>query len=278
MNNGNDLAELQTYKHKVNEFKAYCPVLREYLNKKIQLFKGGQLKSYYSEWEKLTSDSEILNTVRGLSIDFVNEPCQYKCPKPYSLSIFEQSVIDSEISKLLSKGVIAISWHEPGEFFSNVFVRKKKDGSHRMILNLKDLNVDVEYHHFKMDTVKSVIKMIKPNCFMASIDIKDAYYTVPIAESDQKFLKFQWRGKIYKFVCFPNGLSICPRKFTKLLKPLYANLRAQGHESLGYIDYSYLQGDSYSECTSNVIDTVSILDKVGFVTHPENLYLYQPNY
>ena len=152
MNNGNDLAELQTYKHKVNEFKAYCPVLREYLNKKIQLFKGGQLKSYYSEWEKLTSDSEILNTVSGLSIDFVNEPFQYKCPKPYSLSIFEQSVIDSEISKLLSKGVIAISWHEPGEVFSNVFIRKKKDGSHRMILNLKDLNVGVEYHHFKMDT------------------------------------------------------------------------------------------------------------------------------
>ena len=145
---------------------------------------------------------------------------------PYSLSIFEQSVIDSEISKLLSKGVIAISWHEPGEVFLNVFVPKKEDGSHRMILNLKDLNVDVKYHHFKMDTVKSVIKMMKPNCFMASIDIKDAYYTLPIAESDQKLLKFQWRGKIYKFVCFPNGLSICPRKFTKLLKPLYANLRA----------------------------------------------------
>ena len=61
-----------------------------------------------------------------------------------------------------------------------------------MILNLKDLNLDVEYHHFKMDTVKSVIKMMKPNCFTASIDIKDVYYTVPIAESDQKFLKFQW--------------------------------------------------------------------------------------
>ena len=70
-------------------------------------------------------------------------------------------------------------------------------------------------------------------------------------------------------MCFPNGLSICPCKFTKLLKPIYANSRAQGHESLGYIDDSYLHGDSYSECKNNVIDTVSILDKVGFVTHPE---------
>ena len=139
-----------------------------------------------------------------MNIDFVNEPSQHKCPNPYALSKFEQSVIDYEISKLVTKGILVTSTHEPGEIFSNVFVRKKKDGSHRMIFNLKDLNRHVEYH-FKMDTISSVSKMMKPYCFMASIDIKDAYYTVPIAESDQKFLKYKWRGVIYKFVCFPNG-------------------------------------------------------------------------
>ncbi len=33
--------------------------------------------------------------------------------------------------------------------------------------------------------------------------------------------------------------------FTKLLKPVYATLRSMGHLSSGYIDDSYLQGDSY---------------------------------
>ena len=94
---------------------------------------------------------------------------------------------------------------------------------------------------------------------MASIDLKDAYYSVPIATADQKYLKFQWQGKLYKYVCFPNGLAFCPRKFTKLLKPVYSHLRQLGHLSASHIDDSYLQGDDYDECERNVWDTVKLL-------------------
>ena len=41
-------------------------------------------------------------------------------------------------------------------------------------------NEFVQYYHFKMDTLEMAMKMMKPGCFMASIDLKDAYYTVPI--------------------------------------------------------------------------------------------------
>eukprot|EP00493_Phyllostaurus_siculus_P008838 UN08947 len=44
-----------------------------------------------------------------------------------------------------------------------------------------------------MDTVWTTINMMRPNCFMASIDLKDAYYSVPIDQEHQKFLKFLWR-------------------------------------------------------------------------------------
>lgn len=42
-----------------------------------------------------------------------------------------------------------------------------------------------------MDTLQSVISLMTPNCFMASIDLKDAYYSVPIAVAHQKYLKFE---------------------------------------------------------------------------------------
>lgn len=45
---------------------------------------------------------------------------------------------------------------------------------------------------------------------------------MPITTADQKYPKFQWRGILYKYVCFPNGLAICLRKFTTLLKPVYS--------------------------------------------------------
>ena len=38
------------------------------------------------------------------------------------------------------------------------------------------------------------------NCFMTSLDIKDAYYSLPV---DQKYLEFYWKGKLYQFGALP---------------------------------------------------------------------------
>ena len=60
-----------------------------------------------------------------------------------------------------------------------------------MILNFKQLNEFVSYYHFKMDTIQTALKLMRPGCFMASVDLKDAYYSVPIALEDRKYLKFE---------------------------------------------------------------------------------------
>ena len=88
---------------------------------------------------------------------------------------------------------------------------------------------------------------MKPGCFMASVDLKDAYYTVPIHPSHQKYLKFCFDGAFYQYTCLPNGLASAPRIFTKLLKPVYATLHSMGHLNSGYIDDSYLQGDTVNK-------------------------------
>ena len=82
-------------------------------------------------------------------------------------------------------------------------------------------------------------------------------------------LKFCFDGALYKYACFPNGLASAPRIFTKLLKPAYAILRSMGHLNSGYIDDSYLQGDTSAECHKNVIDTITLFTKLGSHIHPE---------
>jgi len=68
-------------------------------------------------------------------------------------STSDSLIIDAEIQKLFSKGAIAPTQHEFGEYISPIFVANKKDGSYRMILNLKSFNQHIEYQHFKMDSV-----------------------------------------------------------------------------------------------------------------------------
>ena len=82
-------------------------------------------------------------------------------------------------------------------------------------------------------------------------------------------LKFCFDGALYKYACFPNGLASAPRIFTKLLKPAYAILRSMGHLNSGYIDDSYLQGDTSAECHKNVTNTITLFTKLGFQIHPE---------
>jgi len=74
-------------------------------------------------------------------------------------------------------------------------------------------------------------------------------------------------------VCFPNGLALCPRKFIKLLKPIFSCLRQQGHISVAYIDDSWLTAENFTLCLRNVIDTTTLLDKVDFIVHPEKSVL-----
>ena len=70
-----------------------------------------------------------------------------------------------------------------------------------------------------METLLSILCLIRPNDYMAKIDIKDAYYRIPILEQHQKLLKFIHKNCLYKFTALPNGYTEGPRKFTKALNP-----------------------------------------------------------
>ena len=145
--------------------------------------------------------------MKHYKIEFENgEPHQCMPSKETNFTRQEQEVIDMEIDKLLIKRVISETTHCRGEYmhFYNICMPQEiKDGGHRLILNLKSLNEHVEYHHFKMDTLQSAIRLMTPNCYMASADLRDAYYSVPIHIDDQKYLRFCWKGRLFQFTCLP---------------------------------------------------------------------------
>ena len=59
------------------------------------------------------------------------------------------------------------------------------------------------------------------------------------------------------------GLSISPRFFTKILKPVYATLHRKGNISMADNDDSCLQGHTKHKFAHNVSDTVHLVDDFG---------------
>jgi hypothetical protein len=99
----------------------------------------------------------------------------------------ELESIELQVHQLLQKGAIQECNPEREQFVSRIFLTPKTDGSFRLILNLKKLNEFVKTEHFKLEDRKVVKKLVSQNCFMATIDLKDAYYLIPIADSDKRF-------------------------------------------------------------------------------------------
>ena len=109
---------------------------------------------------------------------------------------------------------------------------------------------------------------------MASIDLPDAYYTVPALCMDQKYLLFQFEGNLYKYICLPNGLSSAPRLFTKVLKSVFSALWKEGHQVMGYLDDTFLMGDTPNECKNAILASVKLITNLVFFIHPEKLKLF----
>ena len=187
----------------------------------------GRIKSFINSWENiLPMILKFLIISETAKIDFDSYPSSNNFSAQEShFSETEPSVVDEEISKLLSKGATEPSSHEEGEVISPIFIRPKRDGSMRTIINLKFLNEFIAYKHFKLESLTDVINLMSRDCFFAKIDLKDAYFSVSIALEHRKYLKFLWRGVLYQFTCLRFGLSCAPGFFTKLLKPVVAILR-----------------------------------------------------
>ena len=178
-------------------------------------------------------------------------------------------IVKKEISLLKRKNIVAkANVTENNTFASGVFTRSKKDGSKRMILNLKRLNKFVDCKHFKMESLQNLLELIRPGVYMASIDLKDVFYSVPVHKNHQACLIF-FVQEYLKFVCMPNGHGPALRIFTKVSKISFFILRGKGFLSVVYVDDSYLQGDDYEDCFSNVLNTIEILRSLGFTIHPD---------
>ena len=210
----------------------------------------------------------MLDVVTGLKIPFYQIPIQNREPFPYRLSQIETLAATQEIQKLLEKGVLEETLDDPDQVISNIFLTPKKDGSYRMILDLTWVNKHIQYEHFKMCSLITAKNLLRTGCWMGSIDLKDAYYSVLISPQDRKFLRFRWNGSLYQFKAMPNGISCAPRFFTKILNPVFAYLRSQGHETFQYIDDSIVFADSKEECAYSLKVISELLEDLGFMVHP----------
>lgn len=68
---------------------------------------------------------------------------------------------------------------------------------------------------FKMEDYRTATRLLFPLRYMASIDLKYAYFLVGIHETSKKYIRFQFELQTFEFQCLAFEISSAPYIFTK---------------------------------------------------------------
>ena len=152
-------------------------------------------------------------------------------------------------------------------FLSRLFTVPKKSGGTRLVMDLSALNKFLKPLHFKMVTVAQVRSALRKGDWLASLDLQDAYWHVPINRRFRRFLAFQVGAETYQFTRLPFGLSLAPRVFTRLAKVVGARLAGLGIPTLMYLDDWLFHASSMDQVAANVSVARGVLADMGFIVN-----------
>lgn len=133
----------------------------------------------------------------------------------YPVSPFKQKIIDEQLEEMLSLGVIEKSkspWSSP------VCLAKKKDGSYRFCIDFRVVNSKTRKDAFPIPYMSAILDRLRNAHFLSSIDIKSAFWQVPLSESSKEYTAFTVPGRgLFQFCRMPFGLTNAPATWQRIV-------------------------------------------------------------
>ena len=169
--------------------------------------------------------------------------------------------INKEIKRLLAIGCIKEVKRTESLFLSNIFTVIKKNGDLRLVINSKDWNQFLAFHHFKMESFQTANDLIQEVDWMINLNLKEAYHSVPVTPDHQIYHAFFWDGKCYVYCVLPFGLGPAPRRFTKITKPILVHIRQNLVIRCVMI---LIFGKTKSDCLQKAKKVITMLQELGF--------------
>nr|CAI5851281.1 unnamed protein product [Callosobruchus analis] len=135
--------------------------------------------------------------------------------RQYPLSPAMQKHLDKEIDQMLKQGLIRPS-HSP--YCSPLWLVKKASGEYRICFDGRKLNSITCKDAYPMPLIDSVINKLRDARFLSSIDLKSAFFQIPLDEESRPKTAFAVRGRgLFEFCVMPFGLSCSAQSMCRLM-------------------------------------------------------------
>lgn len=133
----------------------------------------------------------------------------------YPVSPAMQKHIDAELDKMLEAGIIERSksaWSSP------ILLVKKKEGTYRFCVDFRKLNSVTEKDAYPLPYVSAILDRLRDARFITSLDIKSAYWQIPMEENSKQYTAFTVPNRgLFHFNKMPFGLHNAPATWQRLM-------------------------------------------------------------
>ena len=135
------------------------------------------------------------------------------------------------------------------------------------IIDLSVVNTFLHVSTFKMETAEVVQASLQIGEWVASIDLTDAYFHVPIHQKFQKYLRFHVQGRAYQFRSLPFRIATAPLEFTQVVKEVKFIALSQGVRIHQYLDDWLVGAKDPDSCARDVQTLITLVEKLGWIVN-----------
>lgn len=136
---------------------------------------------------------------------------------PFSPPIMKE--LEAEIEDMLEKDVIETSY---SSWRSPVLLVKKASGKNRFCLDSRQLNKVTKQDSYPLPRVTTVLDNLRNAQYLTTIDLKAAFWQIPLEESSREKTAFGLPGKgLFQFKVMPFGLNNASQTQQRLMDRLF---------------------------------------------------------
>lgn len=162
-------------------------------------------------WERM---SDTLGCTELVEHEILTEARPIK-QRYYPVSPKMQGHINAELDDMLRQDVIEPSssaWSSP------ILMVPKKDGSFRFCVDFRKVNEVSKKDAYPIPYVSAILDRLRGAKYLTSLDIKSAYWQIPVAPASREITAFTIPGRgLYQFKRLPFGLSNSPATWQRLI-------------------------------------------------------------